>query len=233
MAKRFTDTNKWRKEFIRSLQAPYKLLWIYILDECDHAGIWHVELDVASLRIGIELDIKEVIKEFGNHIVIFDDGKKWFIPDFIEFQYGVLNSENRAHQSVLLLLEKYKIKGHLRSLQGRKDKEQDMEKDKEQENVFEIVLNSYHSLCPKMSKVEVLNETRKGYISARVGEFGIEKVIETIRKAGESDFLNGKNEKIWKADFEWIIRPTNFVKIMEGKYKTNSLVPKFNSGPGR
>lgn len=149
MAKRFTDTNKWRKEFIRGLQGAYKLLWLYILDECDHAGIWHVELDVAGLRIGHELNSKETISAFGEHIIVFDGGRKWFIPDFIDFQYGELNPENRAHKSVLDQLEKYRLKGHLRGLQGRKDKdkEQEMDMDKDQDKeliaIFEIFRQSY------------------------------------------------------------------------------------------
>lgn len=88
-----------------------------------------------------------------------------------------------------------------------------------------MLVENYHALCPKMSKVEVLNQTRKGYINARVSEFGIEKVIAVIHKAGESDFLNGKNDKAWRADFEWILRPENFVKVMEGKYD-NRLQPE-------
>jgi len=89
---------------------------------------------------------------------------------------------------------------------------------------YDFVVENYHSLCPKMNKVQIINDTRKGFINARVGEFGMEKVISVIRIAGESDFLNGKNDKAWKADFEWILRPTNFVKIMEGKYKNHTVV---------
>ena len=136
MAKRFTDTNKWRKDFIRGLQGAYKLLWIYILDECDHAGIWHTELDVAGLRLGFDYSEKTALEQFGERIIVFNNGTKWFIPDFIEFQYGKLNPENRAHKSVLELIGKYKLEGHVRGLQARKDKEQekDMVYDKEQES---------------------------------------------------------------------------------------------------
>jgi hypothetical protein len=84
---------------------------------------------------------------------------------------------------------------------------------------YNFIVDNYHSLCPRMKKVEVINDLRKGYMNARVGEFGLEKVISVIRMAGESDFLGGKNHDAWKADFEWILRPTNFVKIMEGKYE--------------
>ena len=52
MAKRFTDTNKWQKQFIRKLPSAYKILWIYILDDCDHAGVWTVDTEIASIKIG-------------------------------------------------------------------------------------------------------------------------------------------------------------------------------------
>lgn len=109
MAKRFTDSEKWKKGFIRELPPEYKLLWFYILDECDHAGIWHVEFDVASMRIGIDLKQSEALAKFHLKVYPFDGGDKWFIPDFISFQYGELNPSNRAHKSVMDKLLKYDL----------------------------------------------------------------------------------------------------------------------------
>lgn len=131
MAKRFTDTNKWTKGFVRGLKGPYKLLWLYICDMCDHAGIWEVEIDVASLRIGVDVTEDGALSEFGEKIQVFDDGRKWFIPSFIEFQYGSLNPGNRVHSSVISRLEKYGLYKPLTSpLQGAKDKENDKDKEK-------------------------------------------------------------------------------------------------------
>jgi len=96
--------------------------------------------------------------------------------------------------------------------------ENENENENENRIEYENVIELYHLLCPKMNKVIAINKFRKGFINARISEFGLEKVTEIIRKAGQSDFLNGKNDKAWKADFEWIMRPQNFVKIMEGKY---------------
>lgn len=109
MAKRFTDTEKWKKKFIRNLEPKLKLLWFYILDDCDHAGIWHPDFEVASIRIGVEITEKYAETVFSDHIQIFDDGEKWFIPAFIQFQYGELNPNNRAHNSVINILKKYKL----------------------------------------------------------------------------------------------------------------------------
>jgi len=109
MAKRFTDTDKWKKPFIRGLQGAYKLLWLYILDDCDHAGIWQVDFEVARIRIGEQIDREQAISAFGDRIEIFNNGSKWFLRDFIDFQYGQLNEKNRMHLSVINILDKNEI----------------------------------------------------------------------------------------------------------------------------
>jgi len=132
MAKRFTDSTKWNKPFIRAMKAPYKLLWLYILDECDHAGIWQVDFEVAQVKIGEKLNIDIALQQLSGKIYPFDNGEKWFIPDFIDFQYGVLNPENRAHNSVIMLLNKYNLSLHIKPLtsplQGAMDKDKDIDK---------------------------------------------------------------------------------------------------------
>ena len=148
MAKRFTDTDKWKKPFIRGLEAKYKLLWFYILDDCDHAGLWIVDLEIASIRCGFDYSEKDVLKSLGQQIEVIKDGQIWFVRDFIDFQYGTLNESNRAHNSVLNILKKNKIKPLISPLQGVKDKDKDMdeEQDEEQEikeTDFDIFWKAY------------------------------------------------------------------------------------------
>jgi hypothetical protein len=138
MAKRFTCTDKWRKKFIKNLKSKYKLFWLYILDDCNHAGIWHVDMEVASIRIGAEIKIDEALKYFKEKIIVIDNDK-WFIPSFIEFQYGNLNSGSRIHNSVIDLLKKYKLLKRVQKelanpLQRVKDKDKDKYKEKDKEN---------------------------------------------------------------------------------------------------
>ena len=102
MAKRFTDTEKFSKPFMRGMAAKYKLFWLYILDNCDNAGVWEAELDVAEIRLGVSLSTDEALHCFGSKILLLDNGSKWFIPTFILFQYGpVLNISNNAHKGVI------------------------------------------------------------------------------------------------------------------------------------
>ena len=151
MAKRLTDTEKWKKPFLRGLQGAYKLLWLYVCDDCDHAGIWQVDIEVAEIRVGEKIDKEVAEKCLKEKIVVFDGGKKWFIPTFIEFQYsGGLNPSNKAHGSVIQMLRKYNLvdgdlkplpspyvenegayKGLTRGYEGELDKDKDIAMDKE------------------------------------------------------------------------------------------------------
>ena len=137
MPKRFTDTEKWKKPFIRNLSAPYKLLWLYICDDCDHSGIWQVDIDVAKIRIGEDINEQDAIKFFDDKIIKIDNGNKWFIPSFIDFQYpSGLNPDNKAHGGIIKMLLKYKLiddqfKPLISPLQGDKVMVMDKVKDKD------------------------------------------------------------------------------------------------------
>ena len=106
MPKRFIDTSLFKKRWIRQLDPNMKLFWIYLLTNCDHAGIWEVDIDLAAFQTGVELDESTILKTFNRKIVPFKDGK-WFVPKFVDYQYGELNENVNAHKSVIKLLTKY------------------------------------------------------------------------------------------------------------------------------
>ena len=157
MAKRFTDTGKWKKKWIRELSPEMKLFWFYLLDNCDHAGIWEVDIDLAAFQIGIELDESTILNTFNRKIVSFKPGK-WFIPKFIDYQYGELNKSNRAHLSVIKILTKYKLyKGLTRGLQDPMDMDMDMDKVKDKEGKKEQLETIKSNLSAYSKKYPALN----------------------------------------------------------------------------
>jgi len=88
---------------------------------------------------------------------------------------------------------------------------------------YDSILENFHLYCDRMAKVSKLSDQRKKHIQARFKEFNFDTIINVIKKAGKSDFLCGINEKAWKADFDWIFNPSNFLKIMEGKYDNKDI----------
>ena len=63
-----------------------------------------------------------------------------------------------------------------------------------------------------------LAEHRKKAIRARFNEYGKDAVIEVVKKAAASTFLNGGGDKGFVADIDWMMGPRNFPKILDGFY---------------
>jgi hypothetical protein len=130
MPKRFTATEKWSDPWFCSLNERDRLFWVYLLDACDHAGVWRKNDMLLNVYFPDYVFKAGTFK--GRLIKISEE--KWFIPKFLGFQYGVLNPLNRAHLSVLTLLKKEGLeapsKPLLRGYQGAKDKDKVKVKDK-------------------------------------------------------------------------------------------------------
>ncbi len=127
MSKRFTDSEKWADPWFSDLPPLDKLFWMYLLDNCDHAGIWKVHIKLAEFHLGFK---PELLAFNGRYVKLGKE--KIFIPGFIEFQYGTLNEMNRVHKSVI---DRLKKEGAYKALnspsQGVKDKDKDKAKDKD------------------------------------------------------------------------------------------------------
>jgi hypothetical protein len=91
---------------------------------------------------------------------------------------------------------------------------------------FKKLVEVYHSFCPKMPKVEKITEARKKAIRARIKEHGKVKVMEALKMAGDSKFLNGDNERNWTADLDFVFTASKFVKILEGAYNQKDRTGK-------
>lgn len=105
MARRMTDTAKWDDEWFMNLSPNTKLLWYYLLDSCDHAGVWKVNHRLAEFKIGCGISWDESLAELGDRIQVLDNSDRWFIRKFVEFQYGATpNERNNAHAGVLKVL---------------------------------------------------------------------------------------------------------------------------------
>jgi predicted phage replisome organizer len=80
------------------------------------------------------------------------------------------------------------------------------------------IVDLFHSICKSYPKVRSISDRRKKAIQARLRVHGIDTIKEVFEKAEKSDFLKGKNNKNWSADFDWIMTDGNFSKILDGKY---------------
>lgn len=148
MPKRFTDTEKWSRPWFRQLPYEYKLLWLYICDNCDSIGIWYVDMQLATFQIGIKVDEANGEHFLSKQIEILEKGTKWRIKDFVFFQHGELSSNNNFHRSLISKIQRLKTSGAEKPLSsplsGVKEKDKDKVMIKEQ-----VILKNNNSNEPQ------------------------------------------------------------------------------------
>lgn len=87
---------------------------------------------------------------------------------------------------------------------------------------YQGVLDAYHECCPSFPTVIKLTEARKRAIKARLKDYGLDEIKRAFSLAGQSDFLKGSSG--WQASFDWLMKPANMTKVLEGNY-TNRASP--------
>lgn len=85
-------------------------------------------------------------------------------------------------------------------------------------NVYEHIKDMFNDTCVSFPRLTVLSESRKKMIKARLNKYSIEQVKEMFAKAEASDFLKGANNRNWRASFDWLMKDSNFPKVLEGNY---------------
>jgi uncharacterized protein YdaU (DUF1376 family) len=97
------------------------------------------------------------------------------------------------------------------------------------------IINIYHEVLPELPRVVSWNKTRESYLKQRWRQMFVEFECKDTEDGLDwfrndffvfvkgSKFLTGKvvskDRKPFLADLEWMIKPTNFTKIIERKYE--------------
>lgn len=211
MAKRFTDSEKWKKRWFRTLSNRNKVFWMYLLDQCDHAGIWEVDFELAGYFCQ-SIDENEIRGVFKKQYREFDDGKRWFVHDFVDFQYGELNPNVNAHKSVINRLNKHSLFG----VKGAKNSS----------STVEIARKSGYKT---KGKREQLLEIQCNFI-----DLGKEFPGKNVKKEFDdwTDYMlsAGKTYKNYNATFRRWLRETRFDSKEEKQYSNNIKFRKTPTG---
>jgi len=133
MTKRFTETGKWDDAWFRRLSIKKKLFWIFLCDRCDNAGIWNVDIELASFCVGSPIDPAVSLSAFneGKERVRAVRPDKWLVVGFAEFQYGSFRKSKHAfHRKLVESIDTVSI-----GYQGGIDTPQEKDKEKEKKGV--------------------------------------------------------------------------------------------------
>ena len=97
---------------------------------------------------------------------------------------------------------------------------------------YEKLVDLFHERCPLLGRVQVLTAQRKAMLRQRWREVwkengGDEQSLlawfeEFFTEVAGNKFLmggvGGKDGRVWQANFDWLIKPINFIKVVEGRY---------------
>lgn len=92
------------------------------------------------------------------------------------------------------------------------------------------LVDSFNMIVTNLPKVTKMTDARRRTIKSRLKEYDQGKIEEVFRMANESNFLCGMVTD-FKASFDWIMKPGNFVKILEGNYANRNKDGKQTMDP--
>lgn len=87
---------------------------------------------------------------------------------------------------------------------------------------FQSVLNSFNAICISLPKVQKLTPNRKKRIKDLKKNLGKLTFDEFFTMIEQSDFLTGRNGIWYNCNFDWCIKPANYIKILEGNYRNKT-----------
>ena len=83
---------------------------------------------------------------------------------------------------------------------------------------YDEIVKAYNEFCADLPTVRILTDDIKEKINECMQMYTAAEICEAFKRAGESDFLKGKNKIGWSASFGWIFQGDNIAKILNGNY---------------
>lgn len=113
--------------------------------------------------------------------------------------------------------------------------------DDEPKHVLQDVVDKWNELSAYgITKVRFISaeSPRHKYVRARIKQYGRDSFDEVVENIKNSDFLQGKSnsKRPFLVDFDWVIKPSNYPKVLEGKYNNrddgNGFKPRYEMPTG-
>ena len=88
------------------------------------------------------------------------------------------------------------------------------------------IADLFNTLSPSLPAVQVLSESTKAEIEARLSKYTLADFERLFTKAEASDFLKGKNKRKWAATFDWLVKDENMAKVLNGNYDNQTDIKR-------
>ena len=81
-----------------------------------------------------------------------------------------------------------------------------------------------------LNSVLSIKKNRLKSLKARIEEYGEDNIIKAMDNISKSNFLKGENDRGWRIDIDWLLKPNNFPKVLEGNYTDKSIKTQSKNG---
>ncbi len=109
------------------------------------------------------------------------------------------------------------------------NKPSSIEDESGREDETKIAFDGYCTMARKRSWAvpRDMTRTRQAALKKRIKENKLEGWGDALRKASESDFLSGRTDKPFTLTLDWLLKPSNLLKVLEGNYdnRTSTVSP--------
>jgi len=226
----------WQDPFILNLTPEEKYFYLYLMtnSKTSQCGIYEISKKVMMFETGYNLETVEKLLnrfiEYGK-VAYDEETGEIFLLNWPKYNW---NKSDRVLRCIAKELEQVKSNRLLEAYNKTMDslcipyeysmdrpgEEKEKEKEKEEDIVpYQAIVDLFHELCPSLPKLLRLTNNRRTAIKNRWKEYGDLEVFRTLfAKAEASDFLSGRNGKWTNCNFDWLMKPSNMVKVLEGNY---------------
>jgi hypothetical protein len=104
--------------------------------------------------------------------------------------------------------------------------EKNPEGEKEKINYDKLAAYWNETTGGRFGIIRTIENQRRQMVRARVRQYGKEKLVEAINKAVQSEFIRNSS---W-FNFDWLIRPNNFDKVIAGNFDNRQQTTTPNNG---
>ena len=89
---------------------------------------------------------------------------------------------------------------------------------------YQEVVEKFNEICLSLPQVQKLTPARRQAIKGRCSEYSVPEIVDVFRRAENSDFLSGRNGNWSGCSFDWLMKPANFLKVLEGNYENQPAI---------
>lgn len=228
------DPNIWQSEDFSKLSTLGKLVFIGLFSLADDEGRGrcnpvYLKSTLFPYEEGIRsADIDKTLSEISSNMsVIFYscDGSSYYSL----YNWNIWQKIDRPSESKipeynsqamqrLFVEDSSKVR---RAIVPNKKRIEDNKNIKE-ENRNKVV-EIYNTYCVNLPRVQKLTDKRNKSIDNFLKEFTEEQFEDICKIANSTNFLIGKNDNGWKADFDFLMRIDKATNVLEGKYNNETI----------